>query len=348
MASRAGYQMMASQVTILDCTLRDGSYVVHQRFTADDTARVCAELEAGGVRQIEIGHGAGLGASGPRHGIAAASDKDHIEAASRTLQKARFGTFYIPGVGSTNDLDMARDHGMHFVRVGTTADQCKAAWAHIEYARRIGFDVFYSAMKSYLATPAALLAAIRTAVECGAQAAYVVDSAGALIPIEVKAYVEVLTSELDVPIGFHGHNNFMLANANCLAAWEAGATFFDGTLQGIGRSGGNAQTEILAIMFEKMKVDTGLNVRYLLDAGERLIRPFMNVETGGATALNVVIGMAGFHSTYLDRVNSAARQHGVDLKDLIIAVCKYDRVDPSSALIERVASDLASRAQKMA
>jgi 4-hydroxy-2-oxovalerate aldolase len=338
---------MTSQVTILDCTLRDGSYVVRQGFTPDDTARVCAALEAGGVRQIEIGHGAGLGASGPRHGIAAASDMDHIDAASRTLRKARFGTFYMPGVGSVHDLDMAHDHGMHFVRIGTNVHQYEAARPHIEHARRIGLDVSYNAMKSYLVTPGELLKAIRATVEYGAQAGYVVDSAGALIPSEVKAYVETLTGELDVPIGFHGHNNFMLANANCLAAWETGATLFDGTLQGIGRSGGNAQTEILAIMFEKMQVRTGLDVKHLLDAGERLIRPFMDIETGGATTLNVVIGMAGFHSTYLDRVNAAAKRHGVDLKDLIFAVCEHDRIDPSTDLIERVASDLACHPGKM-
>jgi 4-hydroxy 2-oxovalerate aldolase len=337
---------MTQQVTILDCTLRDGSYVVHQQFTAADTARICAALEAGGVREIEIGHGFGLGASGPRLGVAAASDEEHLAAAARTLRKAHFGTFYIPGIASTAQLDMAREHGMQFVRVGTNVHQYQAARPHIEHARRIGLKVSYNAMKSYLASPPDLLAAMRDTVSWGAQAAYVVDSAGALIPPEVKAYMRPLVGELEVPIGFHAHNNLMLANANCLAAWEEGATLFDGTLQGIGRSGGNAQTEILALMFEKMKVKTGLDVRHLLEAGERLIRPLMGADGGGATSLNVVIGMAGFHSTYLDRVNAAAERLGVDLKDLIVAVCELDRVDPSPAVIEQAAAKLL-RSQEM-
>jgi 4-hydroxy-2-oxovalerate aldolase len=318
---------------------------VRQQFTAADTARICAALEAGGVRRIEIGHGFGLGASGPRLGVAAASDEEHVAAAAQTLRKARFGMFYIPGVGSTDHLNMARDHGMHFVRVGTNAHQYEAAQAHIEHARRIGLEVSYNAMKSYLFAPAQLLAAMRSTVAWGAQAVYVVDSAGTLIPSEVKAYVEALAGELDAPIGFHGHNNLMLANANCLAAWEAGATLLDGTLQGIGRSGGNAQTEILALTLEKMNVATGLDIRYLLDAGERLVRPLMGAE-GGATSLNVAIGMAGFHSTYLDSVNAVAERFGVDLKDLIFAICELDRVDPSQALIERAAADLARRSGK--
>lgn len=334
---------MANQVSILDCTLRDGSYVVRQQFTAADTARICAALEAGGVREIEIGHGFGLGASGPSLGLAAASDEEYLDAASRTLHKARFGMFYIPGIGSTAHLDMARTHGMNFVRIGTNAHQYRAARPHIEYARRIGLQVSYNAMKSYLVTPAELLAAMHEAAAWGAQSVYVVDSAGALIPAEVKAYVRVLVGELGVPVGFHGHNNLTLANANCLAAWEEGATLFDGTLQGIGRSGGNAQTEILAWTFEKMGVPTGLDVRSLLESGERLVRPLMAADGGGATSLNVVIGMAGFHSSFLDRVRAAAARFDVDLKDLILAVGELDRVDPSPALVEKAAADLARR-----
>jgi 4-hydroxy-2-oxovalerate aldolase len=336
----------SKSVTILDCTLRDGSYVVRQQFTAADTGRICAALEAGGVREIEIGHGFGLGASGHRLGIAAASDEEYVAAAARSLRRARFGMFYIPGIGTTAHLDMAREHGMHFVRMGTNVHQHQDARRHIEHARRIGLQVSYNAMKSYLASPEALRDAMCNTVAWGAQAVYVVDSAGTLIPNEVKAYVRALADSVGTPIGFHGHNNLMLANANCLAAWEEGATLFDGTLQGIGRSGGNAQSEILALVFERMKVDTGIDVRQLLDAGERLVRPLMGAEGGGATSLNVVIGMAAFHSSYLDRVNAAAQRFGVDLQDLILAVCELDRVDPSAALIQQAALELARHAAK--
>jgi 4-hydroxy-2-oxovalerate aldolase len=336
---------MANGVTILDCTLRDGSYVVPQQFSAADTARICAALEAGGVPEIEIGPGAGLGASISGMVTGAARDEEYLAAAARTLRKARFGMFYIPGIGSTAQLDMARAHGMHFVRIGSNAHEHQAARQHIEYARRAGLKVSYNAMKSYLVSPADLLVAMRNTVTWGAQAVYVVDSAGTLIPADVRAYIRALAGELDVPIGFHGHNNLMLANANCLAAWEEGATLFDGTLQGIGRSGGNAQTEILALIFEKMKVPTGIDVRSLLESGDRMIRPLMKPDATGVTSLNVVIGMAGFHSNYLDRVRVAAARFNVDLKDLILAVCQQDRVDPSSDLIERVASELAQRSE---
>lgn len=336
---------MNTAVSILDCTLRDGSYAVDQQFTADDTARICSALEECGVRQIEIGHGVGLGASGKRFGVAAATDEEYIAAAAGALRHASFGAFFIPEIGSDQDLKFAREHGMKFVRIGTNVTEHKKARHSIEYARELGFDVSYNPMKSYLASPAELLAVIAEAVKWGAQSTYVVDSAGTLLPSDVHGYVSLLRRELGIPVGFHGHNNLLLANANCLAAFEAGGTLFDGTLQGLGRSGGNAQIEILAFLFSKMSVSTSLDIMRLLEIGERMIRPLMKGQETGSTSLDVVIGMAGFHSSYLPRIRSAAKQFGVDPKKIILEVCKYDRVEPSQTLIDRVAGELAQQAK---
>ena len=169
---------MRDSVTILDCTLRDGSYAVGQQFTAADTSLICSALEQCGIEQIEIGHGVGLGASGSRFGIAAATDEEYITAAAGALRTAQFGTFYVPGIGTTDHLDMARDLGMNFVRIGTNVHQFAEARVHIEHARRIGLNVSFNAMKSYLASPGDLVAAMRETVAWGAQAVYVVDLGG--------------------------------------------------------------------------------------------------------------------------------------------------------------------------
>ena len=72
------------ELDILETTLRDGNYVVDFRFTAADTAWLCRRLEEAGVRHIEIGHGLGLRASEAHARPAAATDREYIEAASRT------------------------------------------------------------------------------------------------------------------------------------------------------------------------------------------------------------------------------------------------------------------------
>ena len=53
------------KITVLDCTLRDGSYAIDYKFTVADTAKICAALEDAGVEYIEIGHGVGFNGSAP-------------------------------------------------------------------------------------------------------------------------------------------------------------------------------------------------------------------------------------------------------------------------------------------
>ena len=65
-------------------------------------------------------------------------------------------------------------------------------------------------------------------------------------------------------MGLHAHNNLSLAVANTLAAIEAGATMVDSCLQGMGISGGNAQTEILVLVLEKLETVPQINYRTLL------------------------------------------------------------------------------------
>src|SRR5437764_760423 len=63
---------------ILDCTIRDGSYAIDFKFTAEDTALIAEQLDRAGLQYIEVGHGLGLGASEAGKGKAASRDLDVI------------------------------------------------------------------------------------------------------------------------------------------------------------------------------------------------------------------------------------------------------------------------------
>src|SRR5262245_17225042 len=134
---------------ILDCTIRDGSYVVDFQFTAEDTAVIAAGLERAGVEWIEIGHGLGLNASQAGKGASADSDDDYLRACANTLTRANWGTFFIPGVGRSVDLDRAAGFGMKFVRIGANAPEIAATEPFVHQARKLGLHVSVNLMKSY-------------------------------------------------------------------------------------------------------------------------------------------------------------------------------------------------------
>lgn len=93
-----------------------------------------------------------------------------------------------------------------------------------------------------------------------ADAFYMVDSFGGVYPHEVKQIMQDLRKKIDVPIGFHGHNNMELALINTLTAIEEGAGFVDSTITGMGRGAGNLRTELLlSVLNSQGKVDLDYN-----------------------------------------------------------------------------------------
>lgn len=81
---------------ILDCTLRDGSYVNGFQFTKKDAQSLCQQLENVRIRYIEIEHGLGLGAY-RKWGIyeAAATDEEYLIASSPTHSQKRSSECFV-------------------------------------------------------------------------------------------------------------------------------------------------------------------------------------------------------------------------------------------------------------
>jgi 4-hydroxy-2-oxovalerate aldolase len=326
---------------ILECTLRDGSYVVDFQFTARDTAVISAGLEAAGVEWIEVGHGLGLNASAAGKGAAAETDEEYLRAASESISRARWGMFIIPGIGRLEDLGMAAGYGMHFVRVGTNATEVAESEAYIAEAKRLGMYVSANLMKSYALPPGQLAEQARLSEAYGADIVCLVDSAGWMLPRDVRTYMEALKEALSVPVGFHGHDNLGLGVANVLAALESGAELVDTTLQGMGRGAGNAPTELVVAVLDRYGVELGIDVNRLMDLGSRMIKPLLRER--GLDSMDVVSGIAGFHSSYLKTVLESADRYQVDPRDLIVAVCEVDRIDAPAELVDRMARQLADR-----
>jgi len=326
------------RLNVLDNTLRDGSHAVGLGFTAEDTAVICGELERAGVGYIEVGHGVGLGAAASGLPPAAATDEEYLRAARSALTTARFGMFCYVGVARLDDIELAADHGMDFIRVGIDVTEVAETRRYIELARRRGLFTTANLLKSYLVPPERFGEAAARAEGFGADVVYLMDSAGSMFPEDVAAYLDALKERSRVPFGFHGHDNLGVVVANSLRGAELGASFVDGSLQGLGRSAGNAATELLAAALERRGYDTGIDLLRLLRAGEATIRP--RLSRAGIDPLEVVGGYAGFHSNFLPKVLAAAEEHGVDPARLIIGVCEIDRSGVRDEDLRRVAARL--------
>lgn len=324
---------------ILDCTLRDGSYVNHFQFGVHETRYVCSELEKCGIEYIEVGHGLGLGAYrlGGEY-AAAATDEEYLGAAAEAVKKSVFGTFCIPDIAKLEDIDTASKYGMKLIRIGTNVDAVESSRPFVERAKKYGMTVCANYMKSYSASPEDFVKKVRLSKSYGVDIIYLVDSAGGMLPKQVESYIRTVRDSVDMKIGFHGHNNLGLALANSLVALDMGAYFIDCSMQGLGRSGGNAATEQFVIIMSKLGNSHGIDIFRLMDLGFNTIQPLL--QQTGLNPIDIISGYAMFHSSYMPLIRKFSLKHDVDPRLLIIELCKIDQVNADPVLIEKIAAGL--------
>lgn len=323
----------------LDTTIRDGSYSVNFKFSSDDVAFMVEKLDKLGFQYIEIGHGKGLNASSPENGIALQTDVEYMKAAmTYGAIKAKIGFFCIPGIARIEDLEILKDNGMSFVRIGANADEIESTKEYILQAKRLGLEVAVNFMKTYLITEKEFAEKSKFVEENGADCVYIVDSSGGMLPKDIERYFVELRKFSKIKIGFHGHNNLGLAVYNSLSAVKLGFDFVDCTLQGIGRSIGNASSEMLIMALEKEGYQTQFDIPRLLEYGY-VINQYI-AKRNAQSPLDLILGYADFHSSYLKDIYKCCKEMEVDPLKLIIAYSKVNKKNMDYELLYSVAAQL--------
>jgi 4-hydroxy 2-oxovalerate aldolase len=180
-------------------------------------------------------------------------------------------------------------------------------------------------------------------VDAGCQAAYVTDSAGALLMHEARARFEALVAEVgdEAWVGYHGHQNISLGVANSVLAYEAGVRYIDGSLCALGAGAGNSPTEVLAAVFDRLEIDTGLDVGKLLDAAEEVVRPYL--QRWPKMDRNAIVqGWAGVYSSFLLHAERAAERYGVPAQAILRRCGELALVGGQEDMIIDVAVQLAT------
>ena len=116
----------------------------------------------------------------------------------------------------------------------------------IDELHRMGYRVALNMMQVSDRTPAEIVDFGRKCKSMGVEVAYIADSFGGLRPSDLPPIIHSLLEGFEGPVGCHLHDNMTYALASTLAAVDAGATWADATVLGMGRGPGNVRTEYLA------------------------------------------------------------------------------------------------------
>jgi 4-hydroxy 2-oxovalerate aldolase len=321
---------------IMDCTLRDGSYQVNFSFTSAITTRVTRGLSNLGIPLIEVGHGAGIGA----HKFltpARETDLEYGLAAEKAKGSSKWGMFAIAGISTAEEISSMVDIGMGFVRVGIDIDSLATGRELLRKLQKCGVDVYVNFMKSYALPPSELVARAKSiAIENKLSGVYLVDSAGGMLPDEILQYGDEMQPLKEfAALGFHGHDNLGLAVSNSVALVHRGFTLIDATLQGLGRSSGNAATEKLVATLKRLGFLPGVDLAELLRLGEAEIRPM--IPLAGRAGLDTMAGYTRFHTSHMEKLLGCARDFDVDPYELMAIMCEHDLTKFDTAFLHETA-----------
>jgi 4-hydroxy 2-oxovalerate aldolase len=334
---------MTKKVLISDPTLRDGNHAVRHQLSRESFVSYCQAAEAAGVPIVEVGHGNGLGASSMLVGECRLSDDEILSLSRANLSKSRLGIHVIPGFCTIkHDLAKAIDAGVDVFRIASHCTEADITDRHIGFIRQAGKEAFGVLMMSHMTSPAILLEEAKKMESYGAEAIIIMDSAGTYFPDDVTERIATLVDGLSIPVGFHGHNNLGMAIINSVTAVNAGASIIDGTIRGFGAGAGNTQLEVLVAVFERLGIETGIDLYKILDAADLAEKEF-NPVAPHISPLSIVSGLAGVFSGFAKPVGQAAKDYHVDPRDIFFGLGKRNAVAGQESLIIEVARDLAAQ-----
>jgi 4-hydroxy 2-oxovalerate aldolase len=307
-------------VRITDSSLRDGAHHISHQFSQEDVGLLVGALDAAGVPVIEVSHGDGLGGSSFNYGISGTDERVLIKEAVANAASAKIACLMLPGLGTVDDIRAVSDLGASIVRIATHCSEADISIQHFRIARSLGLETVGFLMMAHSQPPDLLAKQARIMADAGCQCVYVTDSAGALVLEQVSDRIEALRAELggDAAVGFHAHDNLALSVANTIVAIRAGATQVDGCTRRFGAGAGNAPTEALAAVCEKLGIRTGINALRMFDVAEDIVLPMM---TGGEPTLSrlaLIMGYAGVYSSFLKHAYRAGQRYGVSGTDILL------------------------------
>jgi isopropylmalate/homocitrate/citramalate synthase len=252
---------VGGRVGLYDTTLRDGEQTVGVVLDPEQKLEIAKLLDALGVDRIEAGF--------PR---VSQDDWDAVKLISDAGLHAQIWGFSraVPA-----DLEALVELGVPASVIESPISDLKLNAIGVDrekmldritsamrFAADNGILAAFFGVDSTRAAPDFYERVYKSAVEAGAREVVVVDTLGIASPEAVADLVGKTVEWVgpDVPVHFHGHNDFGLATASAVAAVRAGATWIQGTINGMGERAGNANLGEVALTLQAL-YDVESNLR---------------------------------------------------------------------------------------
>ena len=285
-------------VEILDSTLREGEQTPGVTFYVEEKIAIANLLDEFGVDIIEAGH--------------PMVSKDVFRGVREIANQGYNAEILAHCRAKREDIDMAVSCDVDWVGIFFCVSNPRLERQFrlnldkavdlitnvVEYAKDHGLKVRYTPEDTVRTDYASVVKVSKASVEAGADRISIADTVGAATPQKMYGLVNRLKSDLSVKLNVHCHNDLGLATANALAAYEAGVTMIDTSVNGLGERAGITSLAELCLALHCLY---GINGKWKLDILPKLskiVSEFSGVRVSSNAPVvgeNAFLHNAGLH-----------------------------------------------------
>lgn len=323
---------------LLDCTLRDGAYIVDAKFGTSAIKGIIDKLQKANIEIIECGW-----LKNAEHKIGTTFFHVPEDISMYVNRKSENSIFVAMIDWDRYDLDFLPENEnsiLDAIRVVFPRGKAKEG---IEVGRKIlakGYKVFFQAANTLAYSDEELVELARCVNGIDAEALSIVDTFGAMYEEDLDRIIEKLDEHLDprIKLGFHSHNNQQLSFAltqyfvNRLQYSERDV-IVDASLCGMGRGAGNTTTE-LAASFLNRKYNCNYEMDQILDAIDLYMEYFKANYSWGYSTPYFISGMYCCHVNNIAYLLKNHRTNARDMNEIIKSLDPQDRLKYDYDLLE--------------
>lgn len=331
--------MKNKKIQLLDCTLRDGSYITESKFGEPAMKGIITKMQEAHVDVIEVGW---------------LKDKEYTEGTTFFHVPSDAEKYIVnkdPDVEYVAMIDWDRYNldalppydgkSIDAIRLVFPVGHFKEGIALGQKIKDKGYRLYVQAANTLGYSDKQLLELIDEVNKTEPVAISVVDTFGAMYPDDLRHIVDIFERNLDkkIRLGFHSHNNQQLSFALCqefvniLKDSERGV-MLDGSLCGMGRGAGNATTELVASFLNK-KYNAGYDMNAILDAIDTYMEYFKEHFSWGYSTPYFVAGMYQCHVNNIAYLQKNHRANSKDMRNIISSLSQDERRAYDYDLLEK-------------
>ena len=315
------------RVNILDCTLRDGAYLIDGQFGNTAIKGCIRGLTESGVDVIECGF---------------LKDEPHKNGTT-IFNNAKQIKPFLPEERKQASYVCLADYSRYSIEQlepydGSSIDGVRACFFKSERYDVISFchEIVDKGYKLYVQpvdilgyTDSELLELIEMINNLEPYAFSIVDTFGSMYREDLQRVFYLVHHNLcaNTRIGFHSHNNlqmsFSLSQDFIEMSQGLRDVVVDATMAGMGRGAGNTNTE-LVMQYMNRKFNSGYDIDTILDLIDNYIDGFQNEYEWG---YSIPYFLAGSHSAHVNNISYLATKAGIASRDINFLLNRLEATD---------------------